>query len=103
MIILFIENDARGQSLSSDSAGAKNVPAGLEDSGVEVGQESEQENAPGKTVKFADDVKNNVPHEKQNREPPGQGKQSNNEVIEFGGKSIVEQTNLETNKGKPVR
>ena len=82
--------------MSSDSsAAAKNVTAGLEDSGVEVGQESEQENTPGKAVKLAADVGESVrdlpsDQQKQVKESVEQASRSTTENIVFGGKSIEE-------------
>ena len=61
---------------------AKNVTTGLEDSGVEIGQESEQESAPAKTGKSA-----TVAGEKE--QSAGPVIRSNNEHIVFGGQSIV--------------
>ena len=73
---------------------------------MEVGQESEQENTPGRAVKLAADVGSslhNVPAEKQKQELPGQLNRSNTEHIEFGGKSIVEEHGHETRKSKAAR
>ena len=53
ILCFWLAEEARVLIPSSDSSGAKNVTTGLEDSGVEVGQESEQENAPGRAVKSA--------------------------------------------------
>lgn len=88
---------------------AKNVTAGLEDSGVEVGQESEQENTPGKAVKPAADAPgdsvNDLPcSEKQKRvkESVEPASRSTTEHIVFGGKSIDE-AESEAKKNKPAR
>ena len=101
--LLYLGGDPRTQSSSNDSSGAKNVTTGLEDSGVEVGQESEQESTSGRAVKSAGDVGNivyNLPPEKHTQEVPGQVNRSNTEHIEFGGKSIVEEHGNETRKSK---
>lgn len=84
-------DDSRVQISSSDSsAAAKNVGVGLEDSGVEVGQESEQENAPGKAVAVVSvhELLNKTP--KQDRESTESPRRSTTEHIVFGGKSIQE-------------
>ncbi len=89
---------------------AKNVTAGLEDSGVEVGQESEQENTPGKAVKPATDVQgdsvNNLSCSEEQKKvkesiKPAQSR-STTEHIVFGGKSIDE-AKSETKKNKTAR
>lgn len=101
--LFYLGDDPRTQSSSNDSSGAKNVTTGLEDSGVEVGQESEQESTSGRAVKPAADVGNsvhNVPAEKQKQVVPGQVNRSNTEHIEFGGKSIIEEHGNETRKSK---
>ena len=97
---------SRTQNTSNISSEAKNVTAGPEDSGVEVGQESEQENTSGKEVKSAIDVGNsvdNLPDEKQNQDLPGPASRSHTEHIVFGGKSIVEGHDNENKKSKPAR
>lgn len=96
------KEEARVLIPSSDSSGAKNVTTGLEDSGVEVGQESEQENAPGRAVKSAiggSDSVNSLPNEKQKQSPESLSR-SNNDNFVFGGKSIVEEPNNEKEKYK---
>ena len=102
--LLYLGDDPRTQSSSNDSSGAKNAMTGLEDSGVEVGQESEQESTSGRAMKSAADVGNivyNLPPGKQTQEVPlGQVNRSNTEHIEFGGKSIVEEHGNETRKSK---
>lgn len=84
-------DDSKVQILSSDSSAAtKNVGIGLEDSGVEVGQESEQENVPGKAVAVVSvhELINKVPkRDKESTEAP---RRSTTEHIVFGGKSIQE-------------
>ncbi|XP_078364654.1 ubiquitin carboxyl-terminal hydrolase 10-like isoform X2 [Oculina patagonica] len=102
--------DARAQISSSDSSvAAKNVTTGLEDSGVEVGQESEQENTPGKAVKPAADVPgdsvNALPsseEQKKARESiePAQSRITTEHIV-FGGKSIDEALSV-AKKNKPA-
>ena len=77
-------------SSSDSSAVTKNVGVGLEDSGVEVGQESEQENAPGKAVAVVSvqELLNKAP--KQVKESTESPRHSTTEHIVFGGKSIQE-------------
>lgn len=101
-------DDSRVQISSSDSSAAtKNVAVGLEDSGVEVGQESEQENTPGKAVKptavaavLVHELLNEKPKQvKESTESPRHGTA---EQIVFGGKSIQEPES-ETKKNKSER
>lgn len=98
-----IADDLRVQISSSDSSVAtKNVGVGLEDSGVEVGQESEQENTPGKAVAVVSvhELLNKTP--KQNTESSEFPRRSTTEQIVFGGKSIQEPES-ETKKIKSER
>ena len=107
-LLKFTAGDARAQISSSDSSvAAKNVTAGLEDSGVEVGQESEQENTPGGAVKTAADVRDSVselPSENQKKvnESIEPASRTTTEHIVFGGKSI-DQAETEAKKNKPAR
>lgn len=88
--------DTSTQVSSSDSsAAAKNVTAGLEDSGVEVGQESEQETSSGKLVRTTASVGDTVarsPEAKQKQVTRSSDKtvQSNSEHFVFCGNSNKE-------------
>lgn len=94
-------DDLRVQISSSDSSAAtKNVGIGLEDSGVEVGQESEQENAPGKAVAVVSvhELINKTP--KRDKESTESSRRSTTEHIVFGGKSIQEPESETKNKSE---
>lgn len=94
-------DDSRVQILSSDSSAAtKHVGIGLEDSGVEVGQESEQENAPGKAVAVVsvhELINKTSKRDKESTESP---RRSTTEHIVFGGKSIQEPESETKNKSE---
>lgn len=68
LFLCFVAGDSSTHVSSNDSsAAAKNVTAGLEDSGVEVGQESEQETSPGKLVKTAAGTGDCLPEANRNK------------------------------------
>lgn len=96
-------DDLRVQISSRDSSAAtKNASVGLEDSGVEVGQESEQENTSGKaiaTVSVHELLKRTT---KQDRGSTKSSRRNTTEHIVFGGKSIPE-AESETKKNKSQR
>lgn len=96
-------DDLRVQISSRDSSAAtKNASVGLEDSGVEVGQESEQENTSGKaiaTVSVHELLKRTT---KQDRGSTESSRRNTTEHIVFGGKSIPE-AESETKKNKSQR
>ena len=93
LFLCLVAGDSSTHVSSNDSsAAAKNVTAGLEDSGVEVGQESEQETSPGKLVKTAAGTGDCLPEAKQKQVKQSSEKtiQSSSELIVFGGNSIKE-------------
>ena len=108
LLLLLAAGDAKVQILTSDSSvAAKNVTAGLEDSGVEVGQESEQENTPRKAEKPAVDAGDSVDDlpdnkQKQVKDLPEPAGRNTTEQIVFAGNSIDEPENEKT-KNKPAR
>ena len=87
-------------SSSDSSAATKNVGIGPEDSGVEVGQESEQENAPGKAVAVVSvhELINKTP--KRDKESTESSRRSTTEHIVFGGKSIQDPESETKNKSE---
>lgn len=91
--------EPRTQSLSSDTPGAKNIHAGPEDSGVEVGQESEQESAPGMVVQSMSNASNLLDKQKM----LGQMNRTNVGHTEFGEKSISEEHDIEKRTARPSR
>ena len=91
--------EPRTQSLSSDTPGAKNIHAGPEDSGVEVGQESEQESAPGMVVQSMSNASNLLDEQKM----LGQMNRTNVGHTEFGEKSISEEHDIEKRTARPSR
>jgi len=97
------DDDLRVQiSSRNSSAATKNASVGLEDSGVEVGQESEQENTSGKaiaTVSVHELLKRTT---KQDRESTESSRRNTTEHIVFGGKGIPE-AESETKKNKSQR
>ncbi|KAK2548122.1 hypothetical protein P5673_031729 [Acropora cervicornis] len=78
---------------------------GPDDSGVEVGQESEQESASGKAVHFSNNSINLVNYsgfdKKEEQEPLDGIIQTNTGHIHFGQKSIVEDHDKEKRRVKP--
>lgn len=78
---------------------------GPDDSGVEVGQESEQESASGKAVHFSNNsinlVNDSAFDKKEEQEPLDGIIQTNTGHIHFGQKSIVEDHDKEKRRVKP--
>lgn len=104
MFYWLTDDDLRVQQISSSdsSAATKNASVGLEDSGVEVGQESEQENTSGRaiaTVSVHELLKRTT---KQGRESTESSRRNTTEHIVFGGKGIPE-AESETKKNKSQR
>ena len=94
---------SRVQISSSDSSAVtKNASVGLEDSGVEVGQESEQENTSGKAIAAVSVHELLTKTPKQEKESTESPRRSTTEHIVFGGKSIQEPES-ETKKNKSER
>lgn len=97
--------DPRTQSLTSDIPESQNAPTGTCDSGVEVGQESEQESASGKAVHFSNNsinlVNDSAFDKKEEQEPLDGIIQTNTGHIHFGQKSIVEDHDKEKRRVKP--
>ena len=105
LFLCFVAGDSSTHVSSNDSsAAAKNVTAGLEDSGVEVGQESEQETSPGKLVKTTAGAGDCLPEVKQKQVKQSSEKtiQSSSEHIVFGGNSIKEHEQ-DVRQSKPER
>lgn len=93
--------------MPSDIPESKTLPTGPDDSGVEVGQESEQESASGKVVHFSNNaislVDEFAPDKKEEQEPLDQIIQTNTGLIHFCQKSIVEDHGKEKRRVKPSR
>ena len=105
MVLCLVAGDSSTHVSSNDSsAAAKNVTAGLEDSGVEVGQESEQETFTGKLAKTTAGTGDCLPEAKQKQVKQSSEKtiQSNSEHIVFGGNSIKEHEQ-DVRQSKPER
>lgn len=105
LFLCLVAGDSSTHVSSNDSSvAAKNVTAGLEDSGVEVGQESEQETSPGKLVKTTAGASDCLPEAKQKQVKQSSEKtiQSSSEHIVFGGNSIKEHEQ-DVRQSKPER
>lgn len=93
--------------MTSDIPASQNAPTGPDDSGVEVGQESEQESASGKAVHFSNNsinlVNDSAFDKKEEQEPLDRIIQTNTGHIHFGQKSIVEDHDKEKKRVKPSR
>ena len=104
MVLCLVAGDSSTHVSNDSSAAAKNVTAGLEDSGVEVGQESEQETSPGKLAKTTAGTGDCLPEAKQKQVKQSSEKtiQSSSEHIVFGGNSIKEHEQ-DVRQSKPER